>query len=57
MGILAGEHRLSVRRACRIARLARAVYYAPPPPVYYYEPAPPPVYYAPAPSVSLQFRL
>lgn len=31
MGILAGEHRLSVRRACRIARLARAVYYAPPP--------------------------
>jgi putative transposase len=29
--ILAREHRLSVRRACEIARLARAVFYAPPP--------------------------
>ena len=32
VAILVGEHRLSVRRACRIAGLSRAAYYRPPPP-------------------------
>jgi putative transposase len=30
VGILAGEHGLSVRRACGAVRLARAAYYRPP---------------------------
>ncbi len=32
LAVLIDEHRLPVRRACRIARFSRAAFYRPPPP-------------------------